>query len=137
MGNIIKQAEYGSFLNEIKTRIRAAQYEALKAVNKELISLYWDIGKMIVERQDKQGWGKSVVQNLAADLQKEFQGTQGFSAAGLWRMRIFYQTYKESEKLAPLVREIGWSHNQILPNIRLNEKLQPMVGEIGWSRNIR
>lgn len=140
MGNIIKRAEYGNFLNEIKSRIRAAQYEALKAVNKELISLYWDIGQMIVERQDKQGWGKSVVQNLAADLQKEFPGTQGFSVAGLWRMRNFYQTYKENEKLAPLVREIGWSHNIIIfekcKDVLEREFYIRMTRRMGWSKNV-
>jgi predicted nuclease of restriction endonuclease-like (RecB) superfamily len=140
MGNIIKQAEYGILLNDVKARIRAAQYEALKAVNKELITLYWDIGRMIVDRQDKQGWGKSVVQNLAADLQKEFQGTQGFSAAGLWRMRNFYQTYKENEKLAPLVREISWSHNIIIFE-KCKDDLERefyirMTKRMGWSKNV-
>jgi hypothetical protein len=73
-----------------KGRIRAAQYEALKAVNKELIALYWDIGRMIVERQQETSWGKSVVENLAKDLQTEFPGIQGFSARNIWRMRDFY-----------------------------------------------
>ncbi len=59
---------YGALLGEIKQRIRAAQYEALKAVNKEQIALYWDIGRMIGERQKGSTWGKAVVQRLAADL---------------------------------------------------------------------
>ena len=68
----LQAAEYARFLNQVKERIRSAQYEALKAVNRELIRLYWDLGKMIVERQEKQGWGKAVVETLARDLQKEF-----------------------------------------------------------------
>jgi hypothetical protein len=65
-------AEYGQLLGEIKQRIRSAQYAALKAVNKELIALYWDIGKLIVERQQGETWGKSIVEQLAKDLRAEF-----------------------------------------------------------------
>ena len=71
---------YLGLLLEIKARIRKAQYEALKAVNKELIALYWDIGRMIVERQQGASWGKSVVENLAKGLQAEVPGIKGFSA---------------------------------------------------------
>ena len=90
MKNISKSNEYAALLNSIKDRIRRAQYDALKSVNKEMIALYWDIGRMIVDRQEKQGWGKSIVENLAADLQKEFPGVQGYSTDNLWRMRKFY-----------------------------------------------
>lgn len=69
---------YTTLLKDIKERILQAQYEALKAVNKELISLYWDIGKKIVSQQDKESWGKSVVEKLANDLQKEFLGIDSF-----------------------------------------------------------
>ena len=71
MSNEMKVAEYSDLLQDIKQRIRSAQYEALKAVNKELIGLYWDIGRVIVERQKGKNWGKSVVQHLAQDLQME------------------------------------------------------------------
>ena len=74
---------YGALLREIKERIRSAQYAALRAVNRELINLYWDIGRLIVERQSGQTWGRSVVQNLAKDLQLEFPGVAGFSAPNL------------------------------------------------------
>lgn len=106
--------DYGNLLVEVKQRIRSAQYEALKAVNKELIALYWDIGKMIVTRQQGTTWGKSVVEQLAKDLQNEFPGISGFSSANLWRMRLFYETFASNEKLAPLVREIGWTHNLVI-----------------------
>ena len=71
---------YSELLADIKQRIRSAQYEALKAVNKELIALYWDIGRMIQERQKGHTWGKAVVTQLAKDLQKEFPGIGGFSS---------------------------------------------------------
>lgn len=103
--------DYPALLADIKERIRDARYAALKAVNKELIGLYWDIGRMIVERQEGETWGKSVVEQLARDLQAEFPGISGFSASNLWRMRHFYETYASEPKLAPMVREIGWTHN--------------------------
>jgi hypothetical protein len=98
---------YGSLLADIKQRVRTAQYEALKAVNKELIALYWDIGRLIVTRLESENWGKSVVKSLSQDLQNEFPGISGFSSANLWRMRLFYETYADKEKLAPMVREIA------------------------------
>ncbi|MDH3710408.1 MAG: DUF1016 N-terminal domain-containing protein [Cyclobacteriaceae bacterium] len=73
-------ADYGDFLENLKNRIRSAQYEALKAVNKELIALYWDIGRMIVERQERENtWGRSVVEVIAKDLQNEFPRVGGGS----------------------------------------------------------
>jgi len=78
-----------------------------------LVGLYRDIGRMIVERQDAEGWGKAMVENLAPDLRAEFPGVGGFSASTLWRMKVFL-AYQGVEKLAPLVREIGWSHNIVI-----------------------
>jgi hypothetical protein len=109
---LVDTKEYGTFLSEIKERIRTAQYEALKSVNKELINLYWDIGKSIVEQQEKHGWGKSIVENLAGDLRKEYPGIMEFSKDNLWRMRKFYLCYYQNPKLAPLVREISWAKRE-------------------------
>lgn len=106
--------DYAGLLALVKERVRLAQYAALKAVNTELVGLYWDIGRMIVERQDAEGWGKAVVENLAADLRAEFPGVGGFSSSNLWRMKGFFETYQGAEKLAPMVREIGWSHNIVI-----------------------
>ena len=124
----------------VKQRIRAAQYEALKAVNQELIALYWDIGKEIAVRQKKDGWGQSVVEQSAADLQAEFPGIRGFSVSGLWRMRNFYLTYGKSTNLAPLVREIGWTHNVIILE-KCKDNLERefyirMTRRMGWTKNI-
>lgn len=99
------------FVKEIKTKILSSQYEALKAVNKELINLYLEIGKNIAQRHEWFGWGKSVVQNLSQELQKEFVGMNGFSERNLWSMRNFYIEYKENIKLQTLSAQIGWSHN--------------------------
>ena len=111
INNIQNDNEFQIFVKEIKERILSSQYEALKKVNKELINLYWNIGKDIVTKQEAYGWGKSVVENLSAELQKEFVGIKGFSAQNLWNMRQFYLEYYQNEKLQTLSREIGWSHN--------------------------
>ena len=107
-------ADYAALLAEVKERVRSAQYAALKAVNKELVTLYWDIGRMIEERQRGGTWGKSIVTNLAGDLQKEFPGIQGFSTQNLWYMRQFYLAYHGHAKLQPLVGEISWTQNLII-----------------------
>src|ERR1035441_695460 len=80
-------ADYTAFLAEVKGRIHSARLSAGRAVNRELVLLYWDIGRGIVEKQRTQGWGDAVVERLAADLRAEFPGIAGFSADNLWRMR--------------------------------------------------
>ena len=112
--NIQDNREFKDFVTEIKNKILSSQYEALKKVNKELIALYWDIGKDIVSKQEAYGWGKSVVKNLSQELQKEFVGMRGFSVQNLWNMRLFYIEYSNDEKLQTLTREIGWSHNVVI-----------------------
>ena len=131
---------YTNFLNDIKQRIIDARYKALQAVNKQQIQLYWDIGKMIVQKQKESGWGKSVVEQLSKDLQKEFPGQRGWSTRNLWMMRQFYDTYQSNEKLQPLVAEIGWTHNQIIM-IKCKDDLERefyirMTRKYGWTKNI-
>lgn len=140
MPKIISTANYGGFLKDIKQRIRSAQYEALKAVNKELIQLYWDIGRMIVERQKKHRWGKSVVETLAQDLQAEFPGMQGFSTQNLWYMRQFYDEYHSNINLQPLVGEISWAkHLSIMSKCKddlAREFYIRMTKKFGWTKNV-
>lgn len=135
-----QQQDYTTLLRSIKDRVRSAQYAALKAVNKELVGLYWDIGRMIDEKQKKAGWGKAVVRQLAGDLQEAFPGVSGYSASNLWRMKGFFEVYHRSEKLAPLVREIAWSHNMIImercPDLLEKEFYIRMTRKFGWSKNV-
>lgn len=117
-----------------------AQYEAMKQVNKSLLTLYWEIGKSIVEKQNEYGWGKSIVETLSKDLQNEFPGVQGYSAANLWRIRSFYANYQGNIKLAPLVREISWSHNMVIME-KCKDDLErefyiQMTKKYGWSKNV-
>jgi len=133
-------AGYNHFLKDIKQRIQAARYEALKSVNKELILLYWDIGGKIVDNQKKHRWGKAVVETLAKDLQMEFPGVAGYSADNLWRMRKFYLNYVKKPKLAPLVQEIAWAHNIIIMEKCKNdferEFYLRMAKKLGWTKNV-
>lgn len=135
-----KPEDYPGLLTEIKERIRTAQYEALKVVNKELVGLYWDIGRMIVERQEVKGWGKSVVERLSADLRQEFPGVGGFSVQNLWYMRQFYSEYHSHENLQPLVGEIAWAHNLAIMS-KCKDPLERefyirMTRKFGWSKNV-
>jgi len=136
----LEEPIYKNFLTDIKHRIRSAQYAALKAVNKEQIQLNWDIGKSIVEKQELLGWGKSVVAQLSKDLQEEFPGQSGWSIDNLWRMRKLYLNYKDLPNLAPLVQEIGWTHNIIILE-KCKEDLQRefyirMTKKYGWTKDV-
>lgn len=110
----ITAKEYVKFLNEIKSRIVTARIQAIRSVNKELIKLYWDIGKSIVERQKRFGWGKGVVEQMSRDLTREYANFEGFSPDNLWRMRMFYLEYKDNPILAQLVPELPWGHNILI-----------------------
>ncbi len=105
---------YLNFFETLRKRILSAQYEALREVNKQLVSLYWDIGKMISEKRTELGWGKSVVENLARDLKNDFPSMKGFSVSNLWYMTQFYQEYSGCSNLESVIREIGWTHNLLI-----------------------
>ena len=86
----------------------------MKAVNAELIQMYWEIGSYVSGRVKDGGWGKSVVADFSEFLQAHYPGTKGFSAQNIWRMKQFYETYCDNEKLSPLVREIPWTSNLLI-----------------------
>ena len=127
---------YGAFIKDIKELIYRRQYEAMKRVNSELIELYWEIGEEINRQQREQGWGKSVVEILSKELQKEFPGVQGFSTSNLWRMRNFYLEYSTASNLAPSAREMQ-STPILAPPARefQSVKLPLLFAEISWTKN--
>lgn len=132
--------EYNNFVVEIKNKIKDSQYEAMKAVNKALISLYWGIGKEIYNQQQEKGWGKSIVEVLAKEIKKDFPDTQGFSPRNLWNMRNFYIEYKDNEILQPLVAEISWTKNIVIME-KCKESLErefyiKMTRKYGWTKNV-
>ena len=138
-GGPAKPGDYPRLLAEVKERIRAAQYEALQAVNTELVGLYWDIGRMIVERQADADQGASIVEHLAEDLRAEFPGISGFSRRNVFYMREFYLLYRDDKRVQPLVAQIGWSHNLVVLQ-RCKDTLERefyirMTRKFGWSKN--
>lgn len=129
------------FIHEVKNQIKSAQYRALQKVNIEQIQLYWNIGKTILERQQQYGWGKGIVEILAAELQKEFIGINGFSARNLWYMRNLYEQYYCSTLiLQPLVAEIPWTHNILILEKCKNEHERfyyiNMTKKFQWSKTL-
>ncbi len=137
---VVRSTEYLDFKNEITARIRSAQYESLKAVNKEMIALYWEIGRRITEQQKALGWGKSVVENLSRDIQNEFPGIQGFGVRNMWDMARFYAEYQANEFLQPLVAEISWSkHIVILTKCKDTQQRQFYIlatKKFGWTKEL-
>ena len=140
MSELIIEQAYGEFLARIKTSIREARLRAGRVVCREMIALYWRIGDEIVERQERHGWGKSVVERLATDLRSEFPGTGGFSTPNLWFMRQMFLEYRGDANLLRLVREIPWGQN-----ITIMTKIKEVAArgyylsktaELGWSRNV-
>lgn len=131
---------YTAVLEAVKARIRAAQLKAALAVNHELVSLYWHIGKEIIERQDKEGWGSKVVERLARDLHKEFPDMGGFSRSNMLYMRAFAEAYPNSSIVQQLVGQIPWGHNVLLlsrvkkPEHRLWYAQATIAN--GWSRAV-
>ncbi len=125
--------DYSAFLTDVKSRIQTARLAAGRAVNRELVLLYWDIGRGIVEKQNLLGWGDSVVEALAKDLGEAFPGMRGFSASSLWRMRQLYAALTAPEFLAQLARELAAKANQ--PEI-LAQAVRELVGAIPWGHHV-
>lgn len=133
-------SNYAEFLESVKRTIKQTRIRACRSISRELIDLYWNIGKAIAERQERDGWGKSVVEKLSGDLIKEFPGISGFSTPNLWFMRQMYVEYKEQPNLLQLVREIPWGHNITIMTKTKSPMEQAyylqMSLKLGWSRNV-
>jgi predicted nuclease of restriction endonuclease-like (RecB) superfamily len=131
---------YDSFLRDLKNRIRTAQVRAALAVNQELILLYWQIGRNILQRQQEEGWGAKIIDRLAIDLKREFPDMQGFSIRNLKYMKAFAEAYPEEQFVHQAGAQIPWKHNcTILDKVKNPEQrvwyIQQTV-ENGWSRNV-
>lgn len=134
------EQHYLAFLDDIKSEIRKARVQVARAANRELIQLYWTLGKAIADKQEQLGWGKSVVEQLARDLKNNFEGRRGFSTQNLWYMRQFYTEYQDDVNLQQLVGEIPWGQNlTIMSKVKdrdaRNYYLKATL-EMGWSRNV-
>lgn len=100
--------------DEVLTLIKNAKQRALQAVNTRLIELYWQVGAFISQKLERAEWGDAVVSELANHLATTQPGLRGFTRANLFRMRQFYEAYQGDEIVAPLVRQLSWSHNMII-----------------------
>ncbi len=138
--NTMLGKEYINFLAEIKSRIVTARIQAIRSVNKELIKLYWDIGRVIVDRQKKYKWGNNIVEALARDLKDAFPQVHGFSERNVWNMRRVYEEYKNKPFLQQLVAEIPWGHNLLIMEKVSGDKEREYYikssRDLGWSRNV-
>ena len=133
-------AGYAVWLTELKARIHTAQQRATLAVNRELVLLYWQIGRDILARQAEQGWGAKVIERLAEDLRLAFPEMKGFSRANLMYMRAFAEAWPDAEIVQQAVGQLPWGHNLVLLT-RLKDRAQRLAYAEsaiahGWSRNV-
>ena len=139
-----KHTEYISWVNELKTLIQKTQIKASISVNRELLGLYWTIGKSISEKVNKANWGSSVVEELSKDLKAEFPNQKGFSRSNLFSMKKWFEFYSKSEiepeKIQQLVGQIPWGQNVVI--ISKSKSIEEAVFysnktiENNWSRSV-
>ena len=131
---------YADLLRDVKERVRSAQRRAAAAVNSQLVLLYWSIGRLILARQDRQGWGAKVIERLSEDLRREFPDMKGLSARNLRYMRAFAEAWPDEAIVQQVVAKLPWGHNVRLldyantPSER--EWYARAAIENGWSRNV-
>ena len=131
---------YADWLADLKGRIHTAQQRATLSVNRELVALYWRIGRDILARQAAQGWGAKVIERLAHDLRAAFPEMKGFSRANLMYMRAFAEAWPDAEIVQQAVGQLPWGHNLVLLT-RLKDAQQRLAYAQsaiahGWSRNV-
>ena len=105
---------YQSLLAEIKGRLKKAQLRAAIVVNHELIKFYWDIGKLMIESQERAKWGNKLFEALAKDLRHSFPNTEGFSKRNMYNMRQFAIHYPDAEFVKALPAQLTWTHHVVL-----------------------
>jgi predicted nuclease of restriction endonuclease-like (RecB) superfamily len=131
---------YQELLDNLKNRIRNARVRASLSVNRELILLYWQIGRAILERQALDGWGAKVIERLADDLRHEFPDMKGLSRANLFYMRAFAEAYPSEQIVQQLAGQIPWWHNVVimtkLKDPELREWYIRACIDNGWSRAV-
>lgn len=133
--------DYATFVTNLKARISSARITAARAVNAELVGLYWDIGAAIREKQAIQVWGDGVVERLSSDLKRAFPGTTGFSAINLWRMRQMHEIYTSPDFLSQLVKETSRrtqpaNGQSAAVSTKLAQAVREMVIAIPWGHHV-
>jgi predicted nuclease of restriction endonuclease-like (RecB) superfamily len=154
--NLTLSTDYRQFVTDLKSRIASARLSAARRVNSELVTLYWDIGRGIVEKQKELNWGESVVEMVAADLRAAFPDMKGFSARNIWDMKRLYEAYTTPDFLSQVVRALakptsrpilpqavaelgpGEKWRQAVANLKPTEAVQilpQLVAEIPWGHH--
>ncbi|MBC2714085.1 MAG: DUF1016 domain-containing protein [Desulfobacteraceae bacterium] len=114
MGKHLKLVKQDEQFSVILCQIQQAKQQAYQQANKTLVGLYWDVGAYVSEHVKQSGWGKGVVAELAHYIATREPNIKGFTARNIWRMKQFYETYKDNQKLSPLVTELTWTNNLII-----------------------
>lgn len=131
---------YGEVLQEIKKRIQTARLKTVMAANAALVRLYWDIGKLILERQEREGWGTRVIDRLAADLRQAYPDMGGFSPRNLKYMRAFALAWPDEKIVQRVVAQLPWGQNTVLLDRIRDEAARLWYAEQclrhGWSRGV-
>ena len=142
---LIPSSGYAAWLGEVKSRIQSARISAARSVNRELILLYWDIGRGIVEKQEKLGWGESVIERLSRDLRRAFPATKGFSPRNLRDMKRLFSAYANAAIWQQVVAELpamglpASNRRQAVAKLKeseVTEKLRQLVAEVPWGHNL-
>ena len=133
-------SKYNDFFQEIINTINKTKYEAYKSLNKFHIGQNFELGKIIVKNQNKHNWGKSIVDSLSKDINKQIDGVKGYSPQNLWRMRQFYLEYKEEPELLNLTLKIPWGQNLLILH-KIKDKTEKeyyltATDKLGWSRPV-
>ena len=136
----INESPYQDLFSQIVETINSSRFQAFKAVNKNLISLNFKIGKIIVDSQTKNNWGKSIVDTLSKDINKIINGTKGYSPQNLWNMRQFYLEYKDELDLLEMALKIPWGHNMLVIH-KIKDKTEKVfylkaTDKMAWSRSV-
>ena len=131
---------YAEWIREVKARVHAARQRAARAVNSELVGLYWQIGREIRARQQTQGWGAKIVDRISADLKTEFPDTEGFSPRNLKYMRAFAVAWPDEGFVQGVLALLPWyTHLALLEKVATPEERRwyaQKAIEHGWSRNV-
>jgi predicted nuclease of restriction endonuclease-like (RecB) superfamily len=132
--------DYAGFLEDLKERVRTAQLRASIAANSEMVMLYWSIGRDILDRQERAGWGTKVIDRLSADLRREFPRVRGFSARNLKYMRAFAKAWPDQQIVQQAAAQLPWFHNCVLlDKLKTAEERLAYAAaarEHGWSRDV-
>ncbi len=135
-----KLTAYNSFFKEIINTINSARYQAYKSLNKFHIGQNFEIGRIIVENQEQNQWGQSIVDSLSKDINKQIDGAKGYSPQNLWRMRQFYLEYRNEPELLDLAMRIPWGQNMlIIHQLKDNHERRyylQATEQLGWSRAV-